>query len=139
MGRETRSFCAAELPDDASELLATPSDSDTKRYDLWVMAQLGNPFNRCYHEYCDFKRMFTNLDDNPLPEGDSVLEEIESKMEAMVYYQENKGGYNYYWEKNQLRDSEEWNELRESRKALRALNVESRIPEEPFEQLLYVD
>jgi hypothetical protein len=133
-------FCAAALPDDASEWLPTTSDSDEKRYERFWTAQMGTPFDRCYLEYCECKRMFTSRDDYALPQDNTVLEQIQSVMGAMTSHKENKNGYNCFWGKNQLRNRKEWNELRKlARKALRALNVESRVPEEPFEHLLYVD
>ena len=130
-------FCADAIPDDASESL-TAFDSESKRYDFYWIEKVGGPLNRFYWEYREYKPIFINREENTLSEGDSVLEDIESKMRAMVFYQKNKGAYNYYWGKNQLRNCKEWEELRGlSRKALASLNIESRIPEEPFDQLLF--
>ena len=133
-------FCAAALPDDAAEWLPTPSDSDAKRYERFWTTHMGTPFDRCYLEYSECRRLFTNRDDYPLPQDNAVLEQIESAMGAMAYHHDNTNGYNSLWGKQQLRHRKEWHALRElARTALRALHVESRVPEEPFERLLYVD
>ena len=133
-------FCGAALPDDASEWLPTPSDSDAKRYERFWTVQMGTPFDRCYLEYGECRRLFTNREDYPLTPDNAVLEEIESAMGAMAHHKDNKSGYNRYWGRNQLRSAAEWSALRGlARKALRALNAEARMPEEPFEHLLYVD
>ena len=130
-------FCADAIPDDALDWLSS-GDSESKRYDLYWIEKRGIPLDRFYCEYCAMRVNFTNLDENTLTDDDLVLKEIESKMTAMVYQKENKGAYNYFWGKNQLRNCQEWEELRGlSRKALKSLNVESRVPEEPFEQLLF--
>ena len=133
-------FCGAALPDDATEWLWTPSDSDAKRYERFWTMQMGTPFDRVYLEYCECRRLFTNRDDYPLPEDNAVLEAVESAMGAMAHHPDNANGYNCFWGKHQLRNSKEWHELRElARTALGELNVESRVPEEAFEHLLYVD
>ncbi len=133
-------FCGAALPDDASELLPSPSDSDTKRYEHFWTAQMGSPFDRFYLEYRDYKRLFANRDDYSLDEGETVLDEIESRMAAMADRKENRVGYNALWGKRQLRNRPEWSEIRElASKALGALHAETKVPAEPFEHLLYVD
>ena len=134
---EQIAFAGALLPVNAREMVEAAANDDT-RYERYWSERQGNPLLLLSKQFDDYFPIFSGLDENTLPPDETVLQEIASLLDLMVFYQGNSGAFNRFWGADSLRESNEWKLVRRlSQLALAKLGWPAVVPETTFEALLY--
>jgi hypothetical protein len=134
---EQVAFSGDLLPGDAYVLAGAGADDD-RRYELYWAERRGNPLSLLYGQFQEYAAVFSGLPDNTLPEDDTILEEILSLLNLMLFFRGNSGAFNRFWGAGSLREGKEWLLVRRlSRMALLKLGWPAALPETTFEEILY--
>ena len=135
---EQIAFSGAFLPVNAEDLTVTAAADDNARYDLYWSEREGNPLLLLYRQLEEYLPVFSGLDENTLPQDETILGEIATLLNLMVYFQGNSGAYNRFWSAEALRESKEWKLVRRlSQLAIAKLGWPAVVPETTFEVLLH--
>jgi hypothetical protein len=135
---EQIAFAGALLPVNAGQMADAADADDDARYELYWSERQGNPLMLLDRQLEEYLAIFSGLEENTLPPDETLLEEIATLLNLMVFFQGNSGAFNRFWGAEALRDSKEWKLVRRlSQMALAKLGWPATIPETTFEVLLY--
>jgi hypothetical protein len=135
---EQIAFSGVLLPVNTSQMLDDAPVDDDARYELYWSERQGNPLMLLSRQLQDYVAIFDGLDENTLPQDETLLGEIEALLKLMVYSQALSRAFNRFWSAEALRESKEWKLVRRlSQMALEKLGWPKVIPDTTFEVLLY--
>ena len=138
---EQIAFCGDRLPEHASDMLLPPGVpvDDERRYAIHQVEQEGNSLLLLAGQFGDYWPIVSNLPENTLEPGETLLDEILCLLELMIWFQGNNQAYSRFWGKDALRDAVEWRLVRRlARRALTELDWPLTLPATTFGHLLYM-
>jgi hypothetical protein len=135
---EQVAFCGDLLPENADDLLKLATVDDNWRYKLYWMEQQGNPLLLLHQQFDEYLAVFRNSPAYPLPEDETILQEILSLLHLMLFVQGNTPAINHFWGRNSLHERVEWQLVRRvSRSALEKFGWALSLPATTLEELLH--
>jgi len=135
---EQIAFAGALLPVNAGDMTLAATADDNARYELYWTEREGNPLQLLQSQLEEYLPIFSGLEENTLPPDETILAEIATLLNLMVFFQGNSGAFNRFWGADSLRQSKEWKLMRRlSQLALAKLGWPAVVPETTFEAVLY--
>jgi hypothetical protein len=133
---EQIAFSGALLPVKAGDM--TVAADDNTRYEHYWTEREGNPLQLLHRQLAEYLPIFSGLEENTLSPDETILEDIATLLNLMVFFQGNNGAFNRFWGADALRESKEWKLMRRlSQTALAKLGWPATVPETTFDGVLH--
>jgi hypothetical protein len=135
---EQIAFCGALIPEAVYDSARRPVENDDRRINLLQAEGQENSLLLLAAQFEEYLAIFFGADENILPEDETILAELNSLLDLMVFYRGNTPSFNRFWGKDALRNGAEWQLVRRlARKALGKLGWPNTLPDATYEEVIH--